>query len=250
MQVKQLVNFLNQKFPFKNQEDWDNVKVNTKSFFEHKLKKVLIGLDLNFSIIELAISSESNVIITHHPIYINPEDIKLEYIKKIRKLLSKNKITHIPLHTNYDISDDSMSFKLCEIISNSKPERGFVKSYGWIGSFEGTLNQLIEIIKEKWQIDYILSSTVNDKIIKNFYFGSGACGSEVETLLHNKSEIDVYITGEIKWNIWNLGSDMNKTLIDVGHNIESFFINDISKIIQQKKIPFLINSHHLKIKSF
>jgi len=250
MNVKQLVNFLNNKFPIKNKDSWDNVKLNSKSFLNHKIKKILIGLDLNFSMIQFAISNGANVIITHHPIFIDPNDIKLEYVKNIRKTLSTNKITHIPIHTNYDISNNSMCFQLSRIISNSKPKKPFKKSYGWIGSFDGTFLELLKTIKEKWEVDYILSASQENKFVKNFYFGSGSCGSEVNFLLHNNYPIDVYITGEIKWNIWNLGNDMNKILVDVGHNVESFFIKDITRILEHKNVSVIYDKKQLKLKSF
>lgn len=247
MIVSKLVDFLNQKFPFKNQAEWDNSKLNTELFLKDEISKIVIGLDINKKIIDEAIKNKCNIIITHHPIFIDELKKDNTYILNIQKMLLENKITHIPLHTNYDISNLSMSYQITNLISNKNPIRAFDKSYGWIGFFDGNFKTFVEKLKKNLIFDYLLTTNKENKDIKTFYFGSGSCSSEIEELLFSGSKVDLFISGEIKWNIWNHANDEKKILIDIGHNIESFFINDIHNILKINKIDSMKTENKLSI---
>ncbi|MGL4768682.1 MAG: Nif3-like dinuclear metal center hexameric protein [Mycoplasmoidaceae bacterium] len=248
MKIRKLVEFLSSQFPYKDAEKWDNCKSNTKAFYDDELSKVLVCLDLTMDVINKAIELECNFIISHHPIYIGHFNFLKRFIREKISLLKKNRITCIALHSNYDISNFSMSSKMVKLISSGNPIRYSKKSYGWIGNFNSDFNKLKQLIRDKWDSDYILSASEENFSINKFYFCSGAGSSELEKILNKSNDIDVFITGEIKWHIWVLAHEKKKILLDIGHSVELFFINDIKEILKKLNIDIRLYDNKLKLK--
>ncbi len=67
MKTKVIGDFLLEKFPLENCQDWDNCGWNL--FFDFEISKVLICIDLTESVLDFAIKNNYNLIISHHPFF-------------------------------------------------------------------------------------------------------------------------------------------------------------------------------------
>ncbi|QYA49197.1 Nif3-like dinuclear metal center hexameric protein [Nosocomiicoccus ampullae] len=109
MNIKQLVEKLNNIAPFNEAEDWDNVGLLVGSN-KNEMTGVMTTLDCNLEVIEDAIDNDVNTIIAHHPI-IFPKISKLDdsYQSDIIKTLIKNDLNLIAMHTNLDHQSNGVS---------------------------------------------------------------------------------------------------------------------------------------------
>lgn len=88
-----------------------------------KIKNILIALDLNNKVLDLAIKKNCNFIFTHHPFIFTPFkrlDFQRDKKAKIIQQLIKHDITLYSAHTNLDFTKDGVSFELAKKIKLTK----------------------------------------------------------------------------------------------------------------------------------
>jgi len=108
MKVKELLNNLNEIAPFLLQESYDNSGLQFGDL-EAEVSKILLALDLTEETVNEAKEFDTNVIITHHPVFFRP-------VKNIEKTESKsvyeaitNKLNVISFHTNFDMAEGGLN---------------------------------------------------------------------------------------------------------------------------------------------
>ncbi len=115
MRIKDLVLFLNQLAPTCYQESYDNSGLLTGNLDE-KVTGVLVSLDCIETIVEEAIETKSNVIVTHHPIIFSglKKLTGTNYIERTVIKAIQHNIALIAIHTNLDNMPNGVN----QIISN------------------------------------------------------------------------------------------------------------------------------------
>lgn len=117
MKLNDLIKKIENKYPLNLAYDWDNVGLLVGDF-DNKIKKVLVTLEANESVVEEAIQKNIDLIITHHPFIfrkmnkINTKDLKGRLIHK----LIKNDIALYSMHTNFDIAFDGLNDYFMEVM--------------------------------------------------------------------------------------------------------------------------------------
>ena len=84
---------------------------------ETKIKNILLSLDLSNDVIQSAIGSDCNLIITHHPLLYHPLkrlDFSNNQNARLIQKLIKNNISLYSAHTNLDFTKDGVSFQLAK----------------------------------------------------------------------------------------------------------------------------------------
>lgn len=251
MIVNELYKLLDQWYPFSEQEVWDKSGA-ILSFDYDVVFGVMIGLDVTLGLVLDAIKNKCNVILTHHPIYIDEQDAKKKDIKNIINLLKENKISLISLHTNFDKNRYGMNYHLLKKIGLVGIKRSKNSSFLFYGDLKSKFNfqQFIKIITKKLTPDYIIFDYNNDRIKENKKINrvaiiGGSGSSDYEKIL-KKEKIDLFITGEVKWHVWNMSSK-SIPIIDIGHSIEKIFIDVMYKKIQSLGILACVHSMEIKL---
>ena len=110
MKQQTLVSFLEENYPKEYAMDWDNVGLQTGDL-KRDISGLLIALDLRLSVVETAIESNCNMIITHHPLLFKSiSQINAQTpIGQILDRLIKNDITVYSMHTNLDVARNGVS---------------------------------------------------------------------------------------------------------------------------------------------
>lgn len=227
MKIKDVYNFLDNLYNFSSQEEWDKSGINTNSFLENDLNKAFICLDINEEIIIQAINSKVNLIISHHPLYVDEADNKKRWFKKIDKLLNLNQISTISCHTNFDKNKYGMNYYLCKKLGLKNIKRLDNNDYIFYGNFkkEKSILDISNLIKEQFDLEYaIMSHNIDSNKTINLVAICGGSGSSFIDDIKKKYKIDLYITSEIKWNYWNNTNNNKLLLCDVPHHIEKEFI--------------------------
>ncbi len=250
MTVNDIYTLLDKWYPFDHQDIWD--KSGSFTFFNEKeTTGIIIGLDVTENLVLQAIEKKCNVIITHHPIYIDEDDTKKKHIKNIIKILNDNEISLFSLHTNFDKNKYGMNYSLLKKLGLKNIKKSQKSDYLFFGELKDKIeiNQFLSILDKKMNPDYVIFDKNNDyfknnKKIKKIGIVGGSGSNDYEKIL-KKDKIDLFVTGEVKWHVWNISSK-SIPIIDIGHSVEKIFTEVISSKLKQLNIN--IYCHKLEIK--
>lgn len=197
---------------------------------EKEVKGILIALDITREVIDRALECGCNMIITHHPFIFSPIETitnKTYKGKLIKKIIQNNLIIY-NAHSNLDLVEGGINDILAELLhlKNTVPIKkvfldtlnnsGMEYGYGRIGDIdEISLEELIDKIKTKLDIDYLKVYGDTSQLIKKLAICGGA-GSDF--ILDAKEKgAQVYITGDIKYHDAQLAYEEDIVLIDATH---------------------------------
>ncbi len=226
--VKDIYNFIDSFAPFYTQEEWDNsgLLVGDECKIIHK---AVFALDITTEVINQAISQNTDLIITHHPVIFKPVSNVLSD-SLIYKLV-KHDISIICVHTNYDKAVGGVNDILCDTIDlpYSKVENTCLN----IGALsnEMTAFDFANFLKDK------LFGTVRynnaDKLIKKVAVCSGAGSDYLE--LAKELNCDALITGDASHHTFLDANEMNISVFACGHfETENLAIKPLLERIKNK----------------
>lgn len=112
--VKDIYDVIDSFAPFILQESWDNSGLQIGNL-EDNIRNPIICLDVTKEALKTAINLNSNLLISHHPLFFKPIKSIDRKNKLIDGLLSNN-INVLSAHTNLDVVPDGVSFCLAEKI--------------------------------------------------------------------------------------------------------------------------------------
>ena len=240
MKIKEVLNYLELRFPYDLAEDFDFNKIGlTIGNPENEVSGILCSLDLTLEAIEEAIDKKCNLIVSHHPFAFSPITKVLENDEKgalIYKMV-KNDISLIAMHTNMDLGLDGVNDTLCLMLQLKESNYGINEKkkyirHGYIE--EKTLRELANEIKSILSLDGVkVVGDLNTKITKIGILG-GSGGQEYEINSAVNFGCQCYITGEIKHHIALYSKFKNICLIEVDHGIEKFVFNKLSKDLRNE----------------
>jgi len=104
MKIKEVIQFLEQKYPLHWQEDFDNCGIQCGDA-TREITGIIVCFDLSEAVIEEAIAKGANMVISHHPIIYKNSIKKIEPTNRVGRILCKaleNKILLYSMHTNID----------------------------------------------------------------------------------------------------------------------------------------------------
>ena len=104
MKIKEVIAYLERKFPLYWQEDFDNCGIQCGDK-EREITGVMVCFDMSEGVIDEAISKNCNMVISHHPIIYKTGLKKVEPTNRVGKVICKaleNKILLYSMHTNMD----------------------------------------------------------------------------------------------------------------------------------------------------
>ena len=248
MTVKNIFDFLDEKFPTENACDFDNVGLLVGNP-DTEVKKAVIALDCTPNAITAAVENGCQLIITHHPVIFNP----------LRQILAgsavyeviKNGISVISMHTNLDVGIGGVNDCLCSALSlenatKVKAQDGYMLNTGELTS-PLYPNDLAVYIKEKLggAVKYVGA----EKQIKRVLLCSGSGGSYLNEVLSHGC--DALITADVKHNQFLDAERLGISLFDAGHfDTEDVVTEPLKNLLQQQfgSVEF-ISDHTSKIKS-
>lgn len=113
MKAREIYQKINEFAPFKTAESYDNVGL-LAGDPNVEVKKALIALDCTDEVIEEAITTGAQLIITHHPIIFNPLKTVL-YGSVVYKIIRAG-LTVICAHTNLDMAKGGVNDALAKVL--------------------------------------------------------------------------------------------------------------------------------------
>jgi dinuclear metal center YbgI/SA1388 family protein len=238
--IKELVSFLDRRFPIRLQEEYDNAGEQI-SFRDTPIRGVLISLDLDPGVIDEAFERDCNIIITHHPLFFHPlkRIISGEPRSDMLLRLLDNGISLYSAHTNLDkvyydklseilgIVDKELLIKTDVADENGSAVFGF----GAYGQLKEAVNlrQLISEIREKLKLEFVFFSGDAERDIRRVAIINGAGGGLMGKVLLDR-RLDCIITGDVGYHHYRNAMEHGVAVIDAGHfgteRVLLFFLRD------------------------
>lgn len=231
MTVKNIFDFLNEKFPTDTACDFDNVGLlvgdpNTE------VKKAVVSLDCTPSAVNTAIQNGCQLIITHHPVIFDP--LKQVLAGSAVYEVIKNGISVISMHTNLDVGvggvNDCLSSALSlENVTKVAAADGYLLN---IGELTSPLypDGLALYIKERLggAVKYVGA----ERQIKRVLLCSGSGGSYLGEVL--RQNCDALITADVKHNQFLDAQRLGVSLFDAGHfDTEDVVTEPLKRLLEQ-----------------
>ncbi|MDE6776201.1 MAG: Nif3-like dinuclear metal center hexameric protein, partial [Ruminococcus sp.] len=233
--IREIYNFLDEKYPFSLQEQWDNSGLLVDRI--SKCSGILLALDITNDVITEAIHKGTDLIISHHPVIFHPLK-KIGFMNPVYRLIQNN-IGAICMHTNLDIAEGGTNTtivrKIAEKFEIASTEPLEDSRLGYIIEFENPhgIDELADIFKKIFSIDRIRVSSSGRKIISRLAICSGSGGSLLS--LAEKKDCDALLTGDVKHDVWIDANNNYMTVFDCGHfHTENIVLWEMRRVLEEK----------------
>lgn len=246
MKVHELTDWLESHYPASSAEDWDNVGFLVGDD-RKEVHHVFLSLDLTADILDDAIASGADMIVTHHPMIFGG-------MKKInnhdftgRKVLSliQHGIQYYAMHTNYDIlgmaelSADYLKLADRRILTVTKNQGEAGEGLGRVGMLprKMTLKECAGFVKDAFRLNEVKVYGDPEREVECAAVCTGSGKSLMKDVLASKAE--VYITGDIDHHTGLDAVEQGICLIDAGHYGTEYIFMDAMKCKLEQAFPEL-----------
>ncbi len=240
MLCKDIMKVIETIYPKHAALEWDNVGL-LVGRTEKDVKTIYVALDATDEVIEDAISSEVDMLITHHPLLFSPmkQITDEEFLgKRIVKLLQHD-ISYYAMHTNYDVlamaqySAERLELKDMEVLELTNQEEN--QGIGRVGSLqkEISVSELCSLVKKRFLLDNVKVYGALDKKIKRVAISPGS-GKHMSKLAIDKGA-DVFVTGDIDYHEGMDAIAQGLVIVDAGHyGLEHIFVEEMICFLKEK----------------
>lgn len=224
---------LEQNFPLCNACSWDNVGLLVGNR-DISLSKVLVALDFDINVAREAKEVGAELIITHHPVMFSPINKITSDTPSGRALLFliENGIALYSAHTNLDCSPGGINDYLVNLYGFKNMQHCDIepgKEFGLsrISDLPSpmTLKELASHIGKTLNLEHIYYIGRDDAIIRTAFTCSGSGGS----LISPEKNVDVFITGDIKYSGARDFHELGLNVIYAGHYDTEIYTTEIFK---------------------
>ncbi|WHQ36723.1 Nif3-like dinuclear metal center hexameric protein [Spiroplasma sp. SV19] len=242
MLIKKLYQEIETDFSVKTAAKWDYTGYQWGEKHQ-EVNQILVSLDLTTEVLDEAIAQKANVIITHHPFCFGKKKMwsQIQYKQEILKRLKQHQISVYALHTNYD----GLMNELILQELNSQKIRSLAKDpFTKIGHVTLTADEIITKLKTIFNIKTVQHNLTNlQQPITTIALAAGA-GGDVIAKLNN--EVDLFVTGEVKWDQWVLANENHLSVVCFNHYMEDFFSTALAGYLRRKFPTLPVIVYHIK----
>ena len=243
MKVKDILNFLESKFPVSTACEFDNVGLLVGDG-EREVKNAMVALDCDITAVNKAREAGAQLIITHHPVIF--DGLKAVTAGSIVYELIKSGISVISMHTNLDIAEGGVTECLCEAIglTDIKPftaNDGFVirEAVCPISDAEKMALHIKESLGGG--VRYVAGKTPINRVL----VCSGSGGDFLADAIN--CGFDALITADVKHNVFIDAINNGISLFDAGHYAsENVIVEPLAELLSEefKSVKFIQHSPH------
>ena len=240
-EIEDVVNYLDELYPFSLQEKWDNSGYLVESSGT-EVSKIILALDITLDVISEAYFKGAEMIISHHPVIFDPRK-NMKRNDPVYQLVRKG-IGAVCMHTNLDIAEGGTNGVILQkfreafdISSEPEPfeELGNGNSLGWIVTLDEPVNsyEFGEKLKQIFGCEYIRLSRNSNYNLSKIAFCSGAGASNLG--LAAEKGCDALVTGDVKHDVWIDANNSEMALFDCGHfHTENIVLPEIRRVLEEK----------------
>ena len=219
--VNQLAEIIELRYPKSLTVEWDVVGFVTNNS-DIEVNNILLTIDVTEEVVAEAITKSIDLIISHHPLILDPNEISDIQTKRIqlRQKIEENNIALYVAHTNADIAQGGVNDSLAKVIGLQNVEAFGVEKMARKGNLttQITLREFVNLLSDKLpQVkgSIQVSGKLDSKVSK-----VGLCGGSGSSLLEEvrKEDVDVFVTADLKHHAVSDNENMNgPALVSVSH---------------------------------
>ncbi|QSF13781.1 Nif3-like dinuclear metal center hexameric protein [Mycoplasma sp. Mirounga ES2805-ORL] len=240
MQLRRLTKYLLEKYPLEDKEDWDPSGFSVKFNLSEKITGIVVGIDLTKEVLDKAIETNSNLIITHHPFKWEDdwetEKINAPYKLDFLEILKEKRINVLCLHTNFDNQDDGTSYQIVKRLKLESNLVPFDDKYAKIIKWNKDIKSLIKLFNTNLNLYQFRSNFNEECFLQNNYNIGILAGSGPIDLANKLSSgyVDLVITSDIKWSDWINYRESKFKILEISHLDEQVFVYKIYEDLVNK----------------
>lgn len=249
MKIKEVINYLEARFPLRLQEDFDNCGVQCGDE-EQEITGALVCFELNDKVIDEAVALHANMVISHHPLILKRGICKIEPKDRVGKIICKalaNNILIYSMHTNIDSAEGGGNDWFAEklhlqdvhvLVPSHQSDLSKKNGLGRIGKLPEVMNMnnFLYYVKEKMQLQVVRYYGDPEKRIQTVAVCGGGGASFIEEAM--QAGADAYVTGDVKYHDFFRANKI-MLIADIGHYEGEFYIKEIIyKAIKEKFTTF------------
>ncbi len=219
--ANQLAEIIELRYPKSLAVEWDVVGFVTNNS-DIEVSNILLTIDVTEEVVAEAITKSIDLIISHHPLILDPNEISDIQTKRIqlRQKMEENNIALYVAHTNADIAQGGVNDSLAKVLGLQNIEAFGVEKMARKGKLttQITLREFVNFLKDKLpQVkgSIQVSGKLDSKVSK-----VGLCGGSGSSLLEEvrKEDVDVFVTADLKHHAVSDNENMNgPALVSVSH---------------------------------
>ena len=246
--VKDILSFFDSVAPFYMKFDFDNIG-HIVGFADAEVSKVLLALDITEAVVDEAIETGAQLIVSHHPVIWDPLKRITDDDPKGRKIIKmiQNGISAICLHTNMDTAEggvndalmEAMGAKVCGLLD---PHGCHSDGTPYGVSRWGELDEAMELedflvsIRNGLKANGLRYISGGKKVKKIACCGGAGAGDMVKAAAIG---CDTYITSDLKYDHFLAAREMGLNLIDADHYCTENVVVPVFHDLLMNKYPEL-----------
>jgi dinuclear metal center YbgI/SA1388 family protein len=245
--LSQVVEIADRLFPFQEAEPWDNVGIQIGDP-DRVIKSVAFSLDPTPQTVEFAARNLCQLLVTHHPVLLEPiRSIKPDNLSG-RTLLAAARlgVDIVSLHTNLDAAPGGLNDHLARTMGLQEVTTPAPARCARLGRLPAPLSvlQLASKVAETLMIPQVRIIAEPHHSVQLVFCATGSgMGYLREALEHNA---DVMITGDVRYHAAREAIELGMPVIDAGHyGLEKMAIDLLMKSFQAQ-----FKSMGLKVRCF
>ena len=216
--VADILDFMWELAPKERAESWDNVGL-LVGRSTAPVNTILCALDVTKDVIAEAKEKGAELIVSHHPLIFDTHKHVTDTVFQQDKVLSLAEagIAAICMHTNFDEAVDGVDDTLVETLGLCAERHLGADGIGHVClplEKEMALADYLPLLKEKLGANGLRYADAG-RPVRKIATGCGACGDYLEDAV--RAGCDTFITGDIKYNVFQDALGMGINLIDAGH---------------------------------
>jgi dinuclear metal center YbgI/SA1388 family protein len=244
--VADILGILDEIAPFDLAEEWDNCGLLVGDP-KADVSRVLVALDPSLPVLEEAAQKRASLVVTHHPLFLEPlASIRADSIRgRAIHLLIKESISHVALHTNFDLATGGVADLLMERLGFGEGEllipdprnlthRGNAVGMGRVADISppAALSELIQRVAGSLGLDGLRAAGSEDMAVARVAVVPGSGAGLIGPA--KAAGCEAIITGDVKYHQARDAQELGIAVIDIGHFAsEAVALEGLKKAIEE-----------------
>lgn len=218
MTVKKLYESLTEYFPENLREEWDNDGIMCSPDLSADVNHVLVTLDVTEDVVDYAIETGCDLIVSHHPLIFKPIGALNEENNVARKLIKlvSNNVSVFSFHTRADKATGGVNDILAKKLGLLSVSGFGEGEMGRIGTLpeETPLDVFADNVKLFLGADAVKYADAYNDVRRVAVLG-GDGKDFVRAAI--EAGADTYVSGRISYNVMEEAAELGINLIEAGH---------------------------------
>jgi dinuclear metal center YbgI/SA1388 family protein len=213
-----IVEIADRLFPFEEAESWDNCGLQIGDP-ARLIRSVAFSLDPTPQTVRFASSHSCDLLVTHHPLFIEPiQRISTESLTG-RTILEAARlgVDILSLHTNLDAAPGGLNDHLAARLGLLEVSVPYPARCARIGNLPTSLrvSALGRKVAADFEIEHVRVIADEDRDVKRIFCASGSGMDYLDEA--RRHEADLILTGDVRYHAARQAIEMGIPVIDAGH---------------------------------